>query len=135
MFPHAQIKFCGVLTELKCMKNNSTLKNIYMQNFYPNGQPYSASSSYFPWGINKTQAHKNNSTLNIYIYAEFLPKRTRSLLSSTDSGQNLGNSRNSGGIKFGRGACQIEQMIPTEFQTEFKFRRNGSWNHPEGMNS
>ena len=49
--------------------------------------------------------------------------------------QNRDNSRNSRGIKFGRGACQIDQMIPTEFQMEFKFCRNGSWNHPEGMNS
>ena len=49
--------------------------------------------------------------------------------------RNPGNSWNSGGIKFGRGACQIDQVIPTEFRTEFKFRRNGSWNHPEGMNS
>ena len=59
----------------------------------------------------------------------------RSLLSSTDSSWNPGNSRNSGGIKFGRGACQIDQMILTQFRMEFKFRQNGSWNHPEWMNS
>ena len=29
--------------------------------------------------------------------------------------RNPGNSRNSGGIKFGRGACQIDTMIPAEF--------------------
>ena len=52
-------------------------------------------------------------------------------MSSTDSGWNPGNSRNSRGIKFGRGACQIDSMIPTEFRMEFKFRRNGSWNYPE----
>ena len=56
-------------------------------------------------------------------------------MSSTDSGRNPGNSRDSVGIKFGRWTCQIDSMIPTEFRTEFKFRRNGSWNHPEGMNS
>ena len=59
----------------------------------------------------------------------------RSLLSSTDSGRNPGNSQNSGGIKFGRGACQIDSMILTEFRMEFKFRWNGSWNHMEGINS
>ena len=48
---------------------------------------------------------------------------------------NPGNSQNSGGIKFGRGACQIDPMIPMEFRTEFKFCQNGSWNHPEGMHS
>ena len=57
----------------------------------------------------------------------------RSLLSSTDSCQNPGNSQNSGGIKFGRGACQIDQMILAEFRTEFKFHWNGSRNYPEGM--
>ena len=56
-------------------------------------------------------------------------------MSSTDSGWNPGNSQNSGGIKFGSGAYQIDQMISTEFQTEFKFCWNGSWNHLEGMNS
>ena len=30
MFPHPQIKFCRVSTELKRMKNNSTLKYIYI---------------------------------------------------------------------------------------------------------
>ena len=29
--------------------------------------------------------------------------------------RNPGNSRNSRGIKFGRGACQIDEMIPAEF--------------------
>ena len=49
--------------------------------------------------------------------------------------RNPGNSRNSIGIKFGRWTCQIDSMIPTEFRMEFKFRRNGSRNHPEGINS
>jgi hypothetical protein len=38
--------------------------------------------------------------------------------------RNPGDSRNSAGIKFGRGTCQIDKMIPAEFRTEFKFRRN-----------
>jgi hypothetical protein len=38
--------------------------------------------------------------------------------------RNPGNSRNSGGIKFSRGTCQIGKTIPAEFRTEFKFRRN-----------
>ena len=72
-----------------------------------------------------------------------MPHILRSLLSSTDScrnpaesggiRRNPGNSRNSGGIKFGRGACQTDQLIPAEFRTEFKFRRNGSRNYPEGI--
>jgi hypothetical protein len=37
---------------------------------------------------------------------------------------NLGNSRNSAGIKFGRGTCQIDKTIPAEFRMEFKFSRN-----------
>jgi hypothetical protein len=45
--------------------------------------------------------------------------------------RNPGNSWNSRGIKFGRGTCQIDKTIPAEFRTEFKFRRNGSRNHPD----
>ena len=36
--------------------------------------------------------------------------------------RNPGNSRNSGGIKFGRGACQIDSMIPPEWFLEFPGR-------------
>jgi len=43
------------------------------------------------------------------------------------------NSRNSIGIKFGRGACQIHTMIPTESWIKFKFHQNGSRNHLDGM--
>jgi hypothetical protein len=39
----------------------------------------------------------------------------RSLLSPTDSCRNPGNSRNSGGINFGTGTCQIDNTIPAEF--------------------
>jgi hypothetical protein len=38
--------------------------------------------------------------------------------------RNPGNSRNSRGINFGRGTCQIGKTIPAEFQTEFEFRQN-----------
>ena len=41
-------------------------------------------------------------------------------MTSTDSGQNPGNSWNSRGIKFGREACEIDQMIPTEVRMEFE---------------
>ena len=47
--------------------------------------------------------------------------------------RNPGNSRNSNGMNFGPGACQTDQTILTEFRMEFKFRRNGSRNHPEGI--
>ena len=47
--------------------------------------------------------------------------------------QNLGNSWNSGGIKFGTGVCQIDYTILAECRTEFQFRWNGSRNHTEGM--
>ena len=46
---------------------------------------------------------------------------------------NPGNSQNSRGIKFGRGACQIDEMIPAEFWMAFKFCRNSSRNYLEGM--
>jgi len=46
---------------------------------------------------------------------------------------NLVNSWNSIGIKFGRGACQIHTMIPTESWIKFKFRWNGSGNHLDRM--
>ena len=62
-------------------------------------------------------------------------EKLRSLLSSTDFSRNPGNSQNSRGIEFGRGACQIDSMIPMEFRMEFKFCQNGSWNHTEGINS
>ena len=35
--------------------------------------------------------------------------------------------------QIGRGACQIDQMIPAEFQMEFKFHWNGFRNHLEGI--
>jgi len=47
--------------------------------------------------------------------------------------RNLVNSQNSGGINFGTMACQIDQMIPAECETEFTFRRNRSRNHMDGM--
>ena len=37
------------------------------------------------------------------------------------------------GIPVGRGACQVDQLIPAEFRTEFKFHRNGSRNYLEGI--
>jgi len=57
----------------------------------------------------------------------------RSLLSSTDSCWNLGNSWNSRGINFGTGVCQIDYTILAECRTEFKFCQNGSRIHMDGM--
>jgi len=62
-----------------------------------------------------------------------LPDNWRSLLSSTDSCQNPGNSWNSRGINFGTEVCQIDYTIPVECRTEFQFCWNGSRNHTEGM--
>ena len=93
--------------------------------------------------VKKKDDHQHQSNLNCpYNFMHTAPCNNlpliplpswRSLLSSTDSCRNPGNSQNSGGIKFGRGACQIDQLIQVEFQMEFKFRRNGSRNYPEGM--
>ena len=47
--------------------------------------------------------------------------------------QNPSNSQNSRGIKFGRGACQIDEMILAESQSALKLRQNGSRNYLEGM--
>jgi len=56
----------------------------------------------------------------------------RSLLSSTDSCWNPGNSWNSRGINFGTGVCQINYTMLVEWFQD-SHRQNGTWNDRNGI--
>ena len=60
------------------------------------------------------------------LYCPLIPARIQ---------RNPGNSQNSRGINFGTGTCQSDKTILVECWTEFKFCRNGSGNHMDGMHT